>query len=277
MDMETRKDMLSDMPGLKKYMLLILVMFIAVSVYTVYQPDSKEATIKLFQTDSGSYYLYLPEDVDHEVETSILIHPFFGQAKEKAELQAEANTQIKTMQAVADEITSPLLVPVFSIDNYQEQSKADELADFFHDARKELEDLSYQISDKANLFGFAESGHYASYWLNHYPELVNKAVIGSPGGWPVEPQESEYNNDISVLFFQGAEDDFNLLNQEPYFTEAEQAELQASLPEEPEARFYQAVDTYQEAGFQVKAKFYPELGHQITMEVNQDIAAFINE
>jgi len=277
MDMEPKKSMLADMPGLKKYMLLILLLVIAVTGYRAYQSTSQDPTVKLFQTNSGSYYLYLSEDVNHEEETSIMIHPFFGKETSQEALQSEAKTQITTMQAIADEVNSPLLVPVFSIDDYQSPEKADLLAEFFHDARKELEEISYQINDKANLFGFGVSGHYASYWLNQHPELVKKAAIGSPGGWPAEPQESEYNNDIAILFFQGAEDDFSLLDQEPYFTENEQAELQERLPEAPGERFQLAVEIYQEAGFQVEAIFYPELDHRITMEVNQDIAAFINK
>ncbi|MFN2364328.1 MAG: hypothetical protein ABR596_08520 [Halarsenatibacteraceae bacterium] len=275
MDMESKQSMLRDMPGLKKYMLIILLLVIAVIGYRAFYSTSKDPAVKLFQTDSGSYYLYLSEDVNHEEETSIMIHPFFGQANNQEDLQSEAKTQITRMQAIADEVNSPLLVPVFSVDDYQDPEKAELLAEFFHDARRELEEINYQIADKANLFGFGVSGHYASYWLNQHPELVNKAAIGSPGGWPAEPQESEYNNDIAILFFQGAEDDFSLLDQKPYFTENEQAELQDRLPEDPLERFQLAVETYQEAGFQVETKFYPELDHRITMEVNQDIAAFI--
>ncbi|MFW6301670.1 MAG: hypothetical protein ACOC1W_04005, partial [Bacillota bacterium] len=276
MDIGNKKNMLSEMPGLKKYLLLIVLLVIAVTFYTAYQSSFEDSAVKIFQTDSGSYYLYLPEGLDHEEETSILIHPFFGRESKEEDLQDEANSQIKTMQAIADEMNSPLMVPVFSIDDYQDPEQAESLADFFHDARKELREISYQIGEKANLFGFGESGLYASYWLNQYPELVNKAVIGSPGGWPAEPQESEYNREISILFFLGGEDDFSLLDQEPYFTEEQQAELQERLPEDPTERFRLAVEAYQEAGFQVERKLYPELDHRITMEVNQDIAAFIN-
>lgn len=281
MDMDRNKrskeSMLSDMPGLKKYLLLILILVIAVTAYRAYQSTSQDPTVKLFETDSGSYFLYLSENVNHQEKASIMIHPFFGRESDQEDLQSRAKTQITTMQAVADEVNSPMLVPVFSIDDYQDPEKADLLAKFFQDARKELEEINYQINDKANLFGFGVSGHYASYWLNQHPELVNKAAIGSPGGWPAEPQESEYNSDIAILFFQGAEDDFSLLDQEPYFTENEQAELQERLPEDPRERFQLAVETYQEAGFQVEAKLYPELDHRITVEVNQDIAAFINK
>ncbi|MFW5994088.1 MAG: hypothetical protein ACOCQF_02975 [Halanaerobiaceae bacterium] len=277
MDMGNKKNMLSEMPGLKKYLLLIVLLVIAVTFYTAYQSSFEDSAVKIFQTDSGSYYLYLPEGLDHEEETSILIHPFFGRESKEEDLQDEANSQIKTMQAIADEMNSPLMVPVFSIDDYQDPEQAESLADFFHDARKELREINYQIGEKANLFGFGESGLYASYWLNQYPELVNKAVIGSPGGWPAEPQESEYNREISILFFLGGEDDFSLLDQEPYFTEEQQAELQERLPEDPIERFRLAVEAYQEAGFQVERKLYPELDHRITMEVNQDIAAFINK
>ncbi|MFW5790312.1 MAG: hypothetical protein ACOCWE_03560 [Bacillota bacterium] len=277
MDIGNKKNMLSEMPGLKKYLLLIVLLVIAVTFYTAYQSSFEDSAVKIFQTDSGSYYLYLPEGLDHEEETSILIHPFFGRESKEEDLQDEANSQIKTMQAIADEMNSPLMVPVFSIDDYQDPEQAESLADFFRDARKELREINYQIGEKANLFGFGESGLYASYWLNQYPELVNKAVIGSPGGWPAEPQESEYNRKISILFFLGGEDDFSLLDQEPYFTEEQQAELQERLPEDPIERFRLAVEAYQEAGFQVERKLYPELDHRITMEVNQDIAAFINK
>ncbi len=276
MDMDIKDDLSKDIKGLKKYAMLIMIIVIAVAGYTAYQSAFRDPAVKFFQTDSGSYYLYLPESTDHEIETSILIHPFFGQEEDQEDLEDAASRQIRTMQIIADEIASPLLVPVFSLDDYQDPARADILAELFHDARNELEELNYQIAEKANLFGFGESGLYASYWLNQYPELVNKAVIGSPGGWPAEPQESEYNSEISILFFQGEEDDFSLLDQEPYFTETEQEELQERLPGDPVERFNQAIDAYQEAGFQVQSELYPELDHRITMEVNQDIADFIN-
>ena len=279
--MEIKDDLTEDIKGLKKYAMLVMIIVIAVTGYTAYQSAFRDPAVKFFQTDlqtaPGSYYLYLPESADHETETSILIHPFFGQKDDQEDLQDEASRQIRTMQVIADEIASPLLVPVFSLDDYQDPAKADILAELFHDARSELEEINYQIAEKADLFGFGESGLYASYWLNQYPELVNKAVIGSPGGWPAEPQESEYNSEISILFFQGEEDDFSLLDQEPYFTEAEQEELQARLPEDSVARFQLAVESYQEAGFQVESEIYPEMDHRITMEVNEDIATFIND
>ena len=276
MDMDIKDDLSKDIKGLKKYAMLIMIIVIAVAGYTAYQSAFRDPAVKFFQTDSGSYYLYLPESTDHEIETSILIHPFFGQEEDQEDLEDAASRQIRTMQIIADEIASPLLVPVFSLDDYQDPARADILAELFHDARNELEELNYQIAEKANLFGFGESGLYASYWLNQYPELVNKAVIGSPGGWPAEPQESEYNSEISILFFQGEEDDFSLLDQEPYFTETEQEELQTRLSEDPIERFQLAVESYQEAGFQVESELYPELDHRITIEVNQDIADFIN-
>ena len=276
MDMDIKDDLSKDIKGLKKYAMLIMIIVIAVAGYTAYQSAFRDPAVKFFQTDSESYYLYLPESTDHEIETSILIHPFFGQEEDQEDLEDAASRQIRTMQIIADEIASPLLVPVFSLDDYQDPARADILAELFHDARNELEELNYQIAEKANLFGFGESGLYASYWLNQYPELVNKAVIGSPGGWPAEPQESEYNSEISILFFQGEEDDFSLLDQEPYFTETEQEELQERLPGDPVERFNQAIDAYQEAGFQVQSELYPELDHRITIEVNQDIADFIN-
>lgn len=276
MDMDIKDDLSKDIKGLKKYAMLIMIIVIAVAGYTAYQSAFRDPAVKFFQTDSESYYLYLPESTDHEIETSILIHPFFGQEEDQEDLEDAASRQIRTMQIIADEIASPLLVPVFSLDDYQDPARADILAELFHDARNELEELNYQIAEKANLFGFGESGLYASYWLNQYPELVNKAVIGSPGGWPAEPQESEYNSEISILFFQGEEDDFSLLDQEPYFTETEQEELQTRLSEDPIERFQLAVESYQEAGFQVQSELYPELDHRITIEVNQDIADFIN-
>lgn len=276
MDMDIKDDLSKDIKGLKKYAMLIMIIVIAVAGYTAYQSAFRDPAVKFFQTDSESYYLYLPESTDHEIETSILIHPFFGQEEDQEDLEDAASRQIRTMQIIADEIASPLLVPVFSLDDYQDPARADILAELFHDARNELEELNYQIAEKANLFGFGESGLYASYWLNQYPELVNKAVIGSPGGWPAEPQESEYNSEISILFFQGEEDDFSLLDQEPYFTETEQEELQTRLSEDPIERFQLAVESYQEAGFQVESELYPELDHRITIEVNQDIADFIN-
>ena len=274
--MEIKDDLTEDIKGLKKYAMLIMIIVIAVAGYTAYQSAFRDPAVRFFQSDRGSYYLYLPESTDHETENPILIHPIFGQEENQEDLEDEASRQIRTMQVIADEIASPLLVPVFSLDDYQDPAKAEILAELFHDARNELEEINYEIADKADLFGFGESGHYASYWLNQYPELVNKAVIGSPGGWPAEPRDSEYNNDISVFFFQGEEDDFSLLDQEPYFTESEQEELQERLPEDSVERFNQAVDAYQEAGFQVEVKIYPELDHRITMEVNEDIAAFIN-
>ncbi len=64
MDMDIKDDLSKDIKGLKKYAMLIMIIVIAVAGYTAYQSAFRDPAVKFFQTDPGSYYLYLPESAD---------------------------------------------------------------------------------------------------------------------------------------------------------------------------------------------------------------------
>ena len=134
----------------------------------------------------------------------------------------------------------------------------------------------------------------------HMKDRVKAAAIGSPGGWPIVPaasyKEKSLRYPIGVADLRsvtGKEMDLKALRGVPMFVflgdkddndsvafddsyDMEDRELiMPLLGQKPLDRWDAAREMYKSAGLNAEFKLYPGIGHTITLEMRNDILAFL--
>ena len=107
---------------------------------------------------------------------------------------------------IADQLGTPLLIPVFSrpqkyenfythaldrdsmITKIEGLKRIDlQLISMIDDARERLKQKGLILEEKILMYGFSASGMFTNRFTILHPERVKAASVGSPGGWPIVP------------------------------------------------------------------------------------------
>ena len=155
------------------------------------------------------------------------------------------------------------------------------------------------VDKKILIFGFSAGAMFANRFTLLHPELVLAAAIGSPGGWPMAPQ-STWNSeplryplgadDLSTLtgkplnfdalqrvrffFFLGAKDENDSLTFRDGYDTEDEALAMRLLGRTPVERWSLAERMYREAGANAIFRLYPDVGHDVTDNMDSDVLEF---
>lgn len=161
------------------------------------------------------------------------------------------------------------------------------------DARAALPEVKPEVL----LWGFSASGSFVNRFAMLHPERVAAVACGSPGGWPIAPVAHLGADtlgypvgiaDVEVLagqpvdlaalkrvawfFFLGAEDQNDAVPFRDSFSKADETLLFRRFGKTPVARWKEAEQLYRRAGLNARFKLYPGTGHQVTPEMEKDVA-----
>ena len=154
--------------------------------------------------------------------------------------------------------------------------------------------------NKFLMLGFSASAQFTSRFITIHPEHVKAAIYGSPGGWPLVLYE-EYNgtkldypigiSDIEKLsgkpfnlneykkvptfYYLGDKDENDaVVYRDAYSVEHEKI-IFRHFGEKPTLRWGVSTQLLRSGGANLISKLYPDVGHMIPRETNQDIQSFI--
>lgn len=174
-----------------------------------------------------------------------------------------------------------------------------QLIEMIKHARKRLKNKGINIDDKIFLFGFSASGMFVNRFSILHPDWVQAVACGSPGGWPLAPV-SEFKgkklrypvgiSDLSELagsevdrerikripmhFFLGEEDDNDSVVFRDGYEKEDEFLINDLFGKSLQQRFKAAEQMYKEAGLNAKFVLYPDTGHTISADMQEDIVEF---
>jgi pimeloyl-ACP methyl ester carboxylesterase len=154
------------------------------------------------------YFLYLPDPVSSS-GIRFLVRPNNtngGANDDFAEHLAGARHSIRGDRKRAQSLQAAVIMPVFPRTKAQWQlythaldrdtiltrdealTRIDlQLIAMISDARRALKRRGIDVADRILMEGFSADGMFVSRFTLIHPELVQAAVIGAPGGWPMVP------------------------------------------------------------------------------------------
>ena len=176
-----------------------------------------------------------------------------------------------------------------------------QLIEMIDDARQRLANLGYQADTKVFMMGFSASGQFTNRFAILHPDRIRAAAAGSPGGWPLAPVSSwqdetlDYHVGIAdVASLTGGQLDMAAVRAAPLLLYMGDADTNDSVPfsdgydddqrelvnrlfgTTPVERWAHAEEIYESAGMNSTFVLYPGVGHTITNEMFEDVAAFFN-
>jgi predicted esterase len=148
--------------------------------------------------------------------------------------------------------------------------------------------------------GFSASGMFANRFTFLHPDRVKAAAIGSPGGWPIAPLETYKDKalryPIGTADFKtvsGKKLDLRELRRVPLFVFIGDQDTNDSVPfgdsydavdrelidpllgKTPVERWPVSEALYKQAGLNATFRTYPGVAHTVTMQMRDDIRAFL--
>jgi predicted esterase len=174
-----------------------------------------------------------------------------------------------------------------------------QLAAMLDDATRALASQGIKVSRRVLLSGFSASGSFVSRFAMLHPDRVLAVASGSPGGWPIVPEARDGRSvlpypvgtadlksligaapkvaalrHVAWFFFLGDSDTNDSILYRDSFSRAD-AELifnhfGSTLP----ARWKEAARLYRDRGLNARFKLYPDVAHEVSPEMQADIAAF---
>lgn len=170
------------------------------------------------------------------------------------------------------------------------------------DAKEYLSTKGIEVEEKVFIMGFSASGMFTNRFTVLHPERVKAAAIGSPGGWPLAPVSTwqghtlRYNVGIADLEqLTGQAPDIELFRSVPLLLYIGDQDTNDSVPfndsydqedrelinnlfgSTPVSRWPKAKEIYESADCNCQFVLYPGVGHQITHEMEIDIADFFDK
>lgn len=167
------------------------------------------------------------------------------------------------------------------------------------DARARLAARGIETDGRALLWGFSASGSFVSRFALLHPERVRAVAAGSPGGWPIAPAATDGGEalpypvgvadletlttrkadlkaarGVSFLFFLGAEDRNDAVPFRDSFSKEDEALVKRRFGPSPVTRWGQAERLWRAAGLRARFALYPDVGHEVTREMDGDVARF---
>ena len=169
------------------------------------------------------------------------------------------------------------------------------------DARTRLaKEAGLKFDDRVLMLGFSASGMFVNRFTFLHPERVKAAAVGSPGGWPIVPVASYKEKtlrypigvadlrsvtgkdlDVKALrgvpmfVFLGDKDDNDSIAFDDSYDEEDRELIFPLLGQKPVDRWAAAREMYTAAGLNAEFKLYPGIGHTITLDMRNDILAFL--
>ncbi|MEO8585567.1 MAG: hypothetical protein ABI584_05360 [Acidobacteriota bacterium] len=167
------------------------------------------------------------------------------------------------------------------------------------DARAYLAAKGIAVDKRLLLRGFSASGSFVNRFAVLHPENALAVACGSPGGWPIAPSDREGadalpypvgTGDLAALtgkpvdaealkrvawfFFLGDKDANDAVVFRDSFSKADEELVFRLFGKAPVSRWKKAETLYAKAGLDVRFVLYPGAGHEVTREMDADVAKF---
>jgi dienelactone hydrolase len=170
------------------------------------------------------------------------------------------------------------------------------------DARTFLAAKGIAVDTRLLLRGFSASGSFVNRFAVLHPENALAVACGSPGGWPIAPSGREGEDalpypvgtgDLAALagksvdarvlrsvawfFFLGDRDANDAVVFRDSFSKADEELVFRLYGPTPVSRWKKAERLYAKAGLDARFVLYPGAGHEVTREMDADVAKFFEE
>lgn len=170
------------------------------------------------------------------------------------------------------------------------------------DARAFLAAKGISVDARLLLRGFSASGSFVNRFASLHPENALAVACGSPGGWPVAPSDREGADalpypvgtaDLAALagksvdagalkrvawfFFLGDKDANDAVVFRDSFSKADEELVFRLFGPTPVTRWKKAESLYAKAGLDARFVLYSGAGHEVTREMDADVAKFFEE
>jgi dienelactone hydrolase len=167
------------------------------------------------------------------------------------------------------------------------------------DARARLKARGIETRDRALLWGFSASGSFVARFALLHPSRVLAAASGAPGGWPIAPAaeadgaalpypvgiadvkslageavDLKAAKPVAFLFFLGEKDGNDSVPFRDSFSKADETLVFGLFGKTPVSRWKKAEELYRSAGMNARFALYPGVGHEVTKEMDEDVAKF---
>lgn len=176
-----------------------------------------------------------------------------------------------------------------------------QLVAMIEDARNKLKEKNLFVQDKILMLGFSASGMFVNRFTFLHPELVQAAVIGSPGGMPLVPVKNYKGVDlnypvgindfdeiagynfnekdlrkVNLFFFLGDEDENDSVPFDDSYDEAERNAVLTCFGSNIQERWQLCKEIFEVENYNnVQFKLYPGVGHNITDPIISEIISFL--
>jgi pimeloyl-ACP methyl ester carboxylesterase len=180
-----------------------------------------------------------------------------------------------------------------------------QMAAMIDDALERLAALGHLMEDRVFLMGFSASGSFVSRFTLLHPDRVKAAAMGSPGGWPLAPVASwegtplkyavgigdlealtgeafdlETFRQVPLYIYVGDVDTNDALDVRGMSTDEKNqvCQLLNCSPNPVLAQRWPLAEAmYDSVGANAEFVVYPGVGHTITSQMFEDMAAFFRE
>ncbi len=168
-----------------------------------------------------------------------------------------------------------------------------------HNARLRLAAHHIKVRPKSWMMGFSASGMFANRFALLHPEALERVAVGSPGGWPMapvaksagaelaypvgvsdlinltgKPLQTEEARQVRFFFFLGDKDENDSVAYDDGYDAKERALVHRLFGLTPLERWPKAEKLYQLAQMNSVFRLYPGIGHEMTLEMRDDVIKF---
>lgn len=167
-------------------------------------------------------------------------------------------------------------------------------------ARELLSARKLKVDKRVLLNGFSAQGMFVNRFVFLHPDRVKAAAIGSPGGWPIAPVSTYKNHrlrypigiadlqavagqkldmdrlrKVPLFVFVGDKDDNDSVVFGDSYDDEDRAVIIPLFGKLPVDRWETIKSLYRDAGLNAEFKLYPGVGHTVTLEMRDEIRAFL--
>ena len=167
------------------------------------------------------------------------------------------------------------------------------------DATNFLAKRNVRVSQRVLLTGFSASGMFVSRFAMLHPDRVLAVAAGSPGGWPIVPEAQDKGvalpypigiSDLDALvghpvnfpalrrvawyYYMGTQDLNDSVIFRDSFSKADELIISRHFGTDLQQRLRAAQKAYERSRLNAEFRLYPGLGHEISIDVRNDIGAF---
>lgn len=166
-------------------------------------------------------------------------------------------------------------------------------------ARLRLAAHRIQVRPKSWMMGFSAAGMFANRFALLHPEALERVAVGSPGGWPIAPVaksggtelaypigvsdlinltgkalQTEDARQVRFFFFLGDKDDNDSVAYDDGYDAKDRELIHKLFGLTPVERWPKAEKLYQLAQMNATFRLYPGIGHEMTLQMRDDVIKF---